>query len=1057
MSTPPFVHLHTHSHYSLLDGLQQLPQLVRRAKEFNMPALALTDHGNLYGAIEFYKLCQKEGLKPIIGIEAYIANRTRFDKDPKIDNKRSHLTLLAKNEQGYKNLIKLSSKASLEGYYYKPRMDHDLLREHHENIIALSGCYNSELSKALRANNENEARRIIYLYQDIFGKENYFLEIMHDPALEDGLFLKNKLISLGKEMGIPIIATQDSHYCEIDDREAHETLLAIQTSANMSDQNRFSMAKGNYSFISTEEAYAKFADNPEAIANTNVIVDMCNIKLELGKWVFPDYKTSDNISYSQELKQLCDNGINWRNFKQTKEITDRIAYELKIIGDKGYDPFYLVTADLMRYARDNGIYTTVRGSGAGSMVAYLTGITNVDPIEYQLPFERFLNPYRPSPPDFDMDFADNRRDEMIEYVKKKYGNARVAQIGTFGTMMARGVVRDVTRALGYAYAIGDKISRLIPMGSQGFPMTIVRALELEPDLAKMYTDNVDTRHIIDLGKKLEGCVRHISVHAAGVVIAPKDLTDFVPLQLDPRGGKIITQYDMYAVEDAGLLKFDFLGIRNLAILADAVERVEKIRGTKIDIEKIPLDDKKTFEMLARGETEGTFQLGGTAITKFLVELKPTTIHDINAMVALFRPGPMRNIPEYIARKHGISPIKYYHPKMKSFLEKSYGILVYQDDLLYTALELAGYTWETVDKFRKAVGKKIPEEMAKQHVIFVEGCIKHSAMSKKEAEGLWELFEPFQGYGFNKAHAACYGRVAYQTAYMKANYPAEYMAAVLTADSGDLDKIAEIIVECKRMGFQIMPPDVNESFSGFTVVKNSNKIRFGLGSIKNFGEEIGKAIIHERKEHGNYKSYTDFLIRIQHKNLTKKSLEALIMAGTLDSLGERGEMLGNIEEALVFNRSLATNESNQTSLFGQETFTPKFNFKSASSASLGDKLKWEKELLGLYVSGHPLETYKDKFDKHDQTIAIIKKMQSGSSVLAAGLLDNIKIIFTKNDGNKMMFCRLEDFTDSIELVVFPDTYAELKNVLLANECIAIRGTVSHRNGSPSIVVEKAKKL
>ena len=1085
MSKQPFIHLHTHSHYSLLDGLQQLPAMVKRAKEMGMPALALTDHGNLYGAIEFYKLCLKEGIKPIIGIEAYIANRTRFDKDPKIDNKRYHLTLLAKNEQGYKNLIKLSTKASLEGYYYKPRMDHDLLREHHQGLIALSGCFGGELSIALRAGNDKEARRVIALYQDIFGKENYFLEVWHDPALPGGMEVKSKLISLGRELNIPIVATQDSHYCEAEDREAHETLLAIQTSSDMTDQNRFSMGKGNYSFISTDEAYEKFKDNPEAVDNTQIIADMCDIKLELGKWVFPKYETKDGATYQEELAKLCNEGLAWREVAETSEVRERINYELKVIGDKGYDPFYLVTADLMRYARENGIYTTVRGSGAGSIVAYLTGITNVNPIEYQLPFERFLNPYRPSPPDFDMDYADNRRDEVIEYTIKKYGRDKVAQIGTFGTMLARGVVRDVARALAYPYAIGDKISRLIPLGSQGFPMTIARALELEPDLAKLYKEDADTKRIIDLGRKLEGCVRHISVHAAGVVIAPTLLTDFVPLQLDPKGGKIITQYDMHAVEDAGLLKFDFLGIRNLAILADAVERVGKIHNIKIDIEKIPLDNKKTFEMLARGETEGTFQLGGTAMTKYLVELRPTTIHDINAMVALFRPGPMNNIPEYISRKHGKSPITYYHPKMKNFLEKSYGILVYQDDLLYTALELAGYTWETVDKFRKAVGKKIPAEMKKQHVIFVDGCMKHSDMRKKEAEGLWDLFEPFQGYGFNKAHAACYGRVAYQTAYMKANYPAEYMSAVLTAESGDIDKISEVIAECKRMGFNVLPPDVNESFSDFTVVvgketptssavtgqppgapkeqeevgvpAQKDKIRFGLRSIKNFGEEIGKAIIHERKTNGNYKNYSDFLTRVQHRNLTKKSLEALVMAGALDNFGERGQMMANIESALEFSRLVGKGTSNQESLFGaEESIKPEFRMQPAPPTNPIDKLRWEKELLGLYVSGHPLDTHKAKLDKHEQTIDKIKALPENTPVLSAGLVTGSKMILTKK-GDKMLFATMEDFKDSIELVCFSSIYEEIKELIVPGECVAIRGKVSHRNGSPSIVVEKTKKL
>ncbi|HEY4518714.1 MAG TPA: DNA polymerase III subunit alpha, partial [Candidatus Paceibacterota bacterium] len=643
------------------------------------------------------------------------------------------------------------------------------------------------------------------------------------------------------------------------------------------------------------------------------------------------------------------------------------------------------------------------------------------------------------------------------------------------------------RALGHPYAVGDKISKLIPIGSQGFPMTIKHALELEPELAKLYKEDADTKRILDLGKTLEGCARHISVHAAGVVMAPGDLMNYSPLQLDPKGGKLITQYDMYSITDeyggVGLLKFDFLGIRNLSILADAVDRVEKIRGIKVVITKIPKDDKKTFEMLARGETMGLFQLGGSGMTHSLVELKPTAIHDINVMVALYRPGPMDNIKEYIERKNGHKPIAYAHPKMKKFLDRTYGVLVYQDDLLMTAIEVAGYTWGEVDKFRKAIGKKIPEEMAKQHIKFVEGCEANSSMSKKDAESLWDLFEPFQGYGFNKAHAASYGFVAYQTAYMKANYPAEYMTAVLTAESGDMEKVSEVIVECKRMGFEVLPPDVNESYSDFTVVRSegiantsstgqppgapkerslaipSDRIRFGLKSIKNFGEEIGKAIIHERKERGPYKTYTDFLTRIQHKNFNKKSLEALIMSGALDSLGERGQMLANIEEALAFARAMSAEPSDQASLFSSNTseqVATEFKMKPAPQASMVDKLGWEKELLGLYVSGHPLEQHKEKFAKHDQPINKIKELPNGTPVLAAGLISNLKVILTKK-GDKMMFAKLEDLADSMEVVAFSSTYNEFKDILVDGTCIAVRGSVSHRNGSPSIVIEKVKRL
>ncbi len=1060
----PFIHLHTHSHYSLLDGLSQIDRLVKQAKKNGMPALAITDHGNLYGAIEFYKKCKKEEIKPIIGVEAYIANRTRFDKDPGIDNKRYHLTLLAKNETGYHNLLKLVTASHLEGYYYKPRMDLDLLREHHEGLICLSGCIGGELGTALRAGDEEWAERTVRTYQEIFGAENYFLEIWHDPSIEKGLEVKNKIIEIGKKLNIPIVGTQDSHYLSEDDKEAHEALLAIQTNNDLTDSNRFSMAKGTYSFITSQEAQEKFADIPEAIENTRKIADMCSGELTLGKWAFPTPQIASGRSPDDELRALAITGIKQRGLTENPELAERLEYELGIIKQKGYASYFIVVADLLRYAHEHGIFTNIRGSVAGSLVTYLTGITKVNPIEYLLPFERFLNPERPSAPDIDMDFADDRRDEVIEYAKEKYGAEHVAQIGTFGKMLARGVVRDVARALGYPYAVGDKISRLIPMGSQGFPMTIDKAMKIEADLKKMYETDADAKRVIDLGKRLEGCARHISVHAAGVVIAPDALTNYTPLQFDPKGGKIITQYDMRSIdeENAGLLKFDFLGIRNLSILADAVDRVKKIRGLDIDIERIPMDDKKTFEMLARGETMGLFQLNGGGMTRSLVELKPTSIHDINLMVALYRPGPMENIDEYIARKHGKKPAAYAHPKMKNFLERTYGVLVYQDDLLLTAIEVAGYTWGEVDKFRKAVGKKIPEEMAKQHVKFVDGCQTHGGMSKRDAEALWQMFEPFQGYGFNKAHAASYGRVAYQTAYMKANYPAEYMTAVLTAESGDILKVSEIIAECKRMGFVVLPPDLNESFSDFTVVRAKDgevtqNIRFGLRSIKNFGEEIGKAIIGERKERGHFTTLSDFLRRIQHKNLNKKSLEALIQSGAMDSLGERGALFAGVDDMLAFNRNFREGNSAQASLFSMiDAPPPEFVLKVAPPATLSQKLKWEKELLGLYVSGHPLEPFKDKLDKHDQSIESIKKMGAGSNVLVAGMLSNVKIIFTKS-GNKMAFGKVTDFSGTIEVVAFSDTFEQIKEMFADDTPLAIRGSVSLRGEEPSVVIERAKVL
>ena len=841
MSKPPFVHLHTHTHYSLLDGLSQTERMVKLAKKYEMPALAITDHGNMYGAIEFYKLCQKEGIKPIIGVEAYIAIRKLTDKDPGVDDKRYHLTLLAKNETGYRNLLKLVSISGLEGYYYKPRMDHELLRAHSDGLICLSGCFGSELSRALRIGNVERAREVIGLYRDIFGKENYFLEVMHHPGIAGFMETRNQIVQLGREFDIPLVATQDSHYLAPDDKRAHEVMLAINTDSTMGDQNKFSMNDGDFSFIDTETGYKNFVGLEEAVENTSRIADMCNLELSLGRWVFPTLNVPDGRTPDEELEKLTKEGLKERGLEETQEVKNRIEYELKIIRDKGYAPYFLVVADLLRFATEKNIYTNIRGSVAGSIITYLIGITKVNPLEYKLPFERFLNPERPSAPDIDMDFADNRRDEVIEYAVQKYGADKTAQIGTFGTMLARGVVRDVARALGQPYALGDKISRLIPMGSQGFPMTIKRAFELEPELRKMYETDPATKEIIDVGKRLEGCVRHISVHAAGVVIAPTPLTDYTPLQLDPRGGKVITQYDMYTMDDAGLLKFDFLGIRNLAILADAVERVEKIQGIKIDIEKIPMDDGKTFKMLARGETMGLFQLNGSGMTRFLKDLRPTSIHDINAMVALYRPGPLEMIPEYIRRKHDSKLVSFLDPRMKDILDQSYGVITYQDDVLLIAIKLAGYSWLEADKLRKAMGKKIPAEMVAQKEKLLEGLVEHGMTSKKTEE-LWHLIEPFAAYGFNKAHAASYGRVAYQTAYMKANFPAEYMTAVLTAESGDVEEVAKIIEECKRMAFEILPPDINESYSDFTVVKGTSKIRFGSRSIKNFGEEIGRGII-----------------------------------------------------------------------------------------------------------------------------------------------------------------------------------------------------------------------
>ena len=1069
MKVMKFTHLHTHSHYSLLDGMSKIDDMVKLAKEHGMTAIALTDHGVMYGAIDFYTTCVKNGIKPIIGCEVYVANRTRFQKEPNIDNKRYHLTLLAKNNTGYQNLIKLTTAAHLEGYYYKPRVDKDLLREHAEGLICLSGCPGSELGRAIQSGNKEKAEKIILEYQAIFGPENYYLEIMHHPDVEFFQEWKNTILEFSRKLNIPLVATQDSHYLRPEDAFAHKTLVAISTQTDVTDTAIFS-GNGEYHFISTEEAVEKFRDIPEAVANTEKIAEQCNVELTLGKFIFPDFPLEPGKTADDMLRELAYQGIKTRGLVGRQDVIDRLEYELGIIKFKDYAPYFLVVEDLIRFATENNIYTNIRGSVAGSMATYLLGITKLNPLDYNIPFERFLNPDRPSAPDIDMDFADNRRGEVIEYTKKKYGADKVAQIGTFGTMLARGAVRDVARALGKPYDFADRIAKLIPMGSQGFPMTINKAMDLEPELKNIYDKDMETRQILDIAKKLEGTVRHISVHAAGVVISPKPLTEYVPIQFDPKGeDNIITQYDMYTVgeDGVGLTKLDFLGIRNLAILENAVRLVKEHRGTNIDIEKIPLDDQKTFSMLARGETEGLFQLNGDGMTKHLIDLKPTTIHDLNAMVALYRPGPIQFIPEYIRRKHNPKLISYLDPALENILKQTYGILVYQDDLLIMAHDLAGYSWGEVDKFRKAVGKKIPEEMAKQKEKFIKGCVDHSGWSQKKAEEVWAWIEPFAAYGFNKAHSASYGHVAYQTAYMKANFPAEYMCAVLTAEAGDTEKIADIITECQRMGIPVLSPEINSSFKDFTVIKavgpeqsrGRDQIRFGLLTIKNLGEGVADAIIAERKASGLYKNVEDFVTRIQNKDLNKKAFESLVKCGALDMFGERNLFLYNMENLLSYAREKQKQSSmGQSSLFGDtdKTELPPLRFTPAEPAKPWEKLIWEKELLGLFVSAHPLSSYQTQL-KLENVIPINSiSINTSGSVKIGGMITKTQKIVTKT-GRPMVFSWIEDLTSKIEVVVFPNVLEKNPEAWKENSVVVARGKINDRDGSIKFMCDDVKPL
>lgn len=1052
-----FVHLHTHTHYSLLDGLPKIPGLVERAKALGMPALAITDHGVMYGIVEFYKACQKAGVKPILGVEAYVAPNRLTDKRPKIDDSPYHLTLLAETEVGYKNLLKLITTAHLDGFYYRPRVDRELLKEHAEGIIALSGCLGGELAQAIKSGGEEEARRVIEVYRSIFGDKNYFLEVQHHPNLPEQVKVNAVIEKLAPEFKLGIVATKDSHYLEPQDKEAQDALVCVQTGKLLSDSNRLNMTDVDVDFASADEMRKAFKHLPEAVDNTLAIAERCNVEISLGKWIFQDFPIPDKKTADEYLREVCIEGLKTLIGAIDQTTQERLDYELDIIKTKGYATYFLVVADYTTWARARGIISTTRGSAAGALVAYALGITTVNPLTYRLPFERFLNLFRPTPPDIDMDFADNRRDEVIEYTKEKYGADRVAQIITFGTMQARAAVRDIGRVLGYPYALCDRVAKLIPLGAQGFPMTIERALTIEPELKRLYDTDPEVKRLLDLAEKVEGCARHASVHAAGVVIAPRPLVEYLPLQREAGGGNaVLTQFDWHAVEDIGLLKMDFLGIRNLAILASAVELIEKIHNTKIDLQKLPLDNKKTYSLLAKGETMGLFQLGGTGMTRYLKELRPTSIWDIMAMVALFRPGPMNSIPEFIRRKHNPREITYLDPRMKEILDMSYGIITYQDDVLLIAINLAGYTWEEADKLRKAIGKKIPAEMAAQKERLVEGCVSNG-LSRDKAEALWAQIEPFAAYGFNKAHAASYAIVAYQTAYLKANYPAEYMTAVLIAESNDLDKVADIVEECRRMGIEVLPPSVNESDEIFTRL-DPKHIRFGLQAIKNVGVEATKSLIAERRAGGPFASLEDFLARVQSRNFNKKLLESLIKAGCLDEWGERQMLLVNIEALLKFNKASGeTAGSSQVGLFGESwAAKPVLTLEQVEPATKKQCLLWERELLGLYITEHPLEEF--HADVRDIVVPMnhLPYYRSDDVVAVAGVVESVRRIVTKK-GDPMAFVKMADSQGSAELVVFPNAWQKTAALWEVDHIIMVAGKVSRKDGEASVVVDVAEEL
>ncbi|MBT3817105.1 MAG: DNA polymerase III subunit alpha [Candidatus Magasanikbacteria bacterium] len=1058
-----FVHLHVHTDYSFLNGLPKVKALVKAAKKQGAKAIALTDYGGMYGAIEFYQVCKKEGIKPIIGFDAYVAPRTMADKDLEKDKAVYRLTLLAKDYTGYVHLMKLCSEGHLDGFFNgKPRIDKEAIKRYSEGVLALSGTIDGEVSQYLLKDKYEEAKKVALEYVDIFGVDNFYLELQDHPAVEGQMNVNSKLIELSKDTGIPLVVTRDVHYLKPEDAEAQDILRCISEGWKVNYTDREDMRHVDRSLNSGEDIFARFRHIPEALENTVKIADRINIEIELDNWHFAPVDKPDDKTYDDVLREDSYKCAPAFYPEMGKEITERIEYELDIIKTKGYSPYFLCVADYVRYAKDNGIVESTRGSAAGSLVSYVLGITTVDPIRFKLPFERFLNPFRPSPPDVDTDFADDRREEMIEYVTKKYGQDKVAQIITFGTMAARASVRDVGRALALSYSFCDQVAKLIPPGAQGFPMTLERALKEEPDLKALYDTNGDVKKLLDLAQQVEGCNRHTSIHAAGVVISPTPLTDFTPVQRETGGDKLVTQYSMYDVEVAGVLKNDFLGIRNLAILGNAVKIVQATTGVEVDIYTLPLDDKKTFDMISRGETMGVFQFGSSGITKWTKELQPTVIEDIMAMVALYRPGPMDFIPEYIRRKHNPEAIDYPHPDLEEILEKSLGLLIYQDDIMLTAIKLAGYDWLEADKFRKAMGKKIPELMKEQEEKFKKGCIKNN-ISTSVVTDLWARIKPFASYGFNKSHAASYGMVAYQTAYMKANYPVQYMTAILQAEFGDTDKVAAIVAECRRMEIDVLPPDINESFKNFAMVSKHGepgRIRFGLTAIKNVGEHICEVIYRERKERGSFKDLEDLLHRVNDKDLSKRSLQSLAEAGAMDGFGiDRGVFIANMENILFLLKQIKEKRiSNQASLFAGTDIVldSKVVLKKAENATMEEKLIWEKKLLGLYISSHPFLYFQEKMKDVLTPLEDVEEAPRDEWTVVGGIVDKVQKKITKR-GDVMLFVTIQDTTRVMELLVFPKVYKKTQPLWVEGNILCIVGKTPREEGENKVFPENVYLL
>lgn len=1061
MSKIDFNHLHVHTQYSLLDGLSKDDDLAQAAKTYGMDALAITDHGAMYGTIHFYNTMRNSGIKPIIGLEAYYTPGDRSDKSREF--KTNHLLLLAKNLTGYHNLLKLTSIAHLEGFYYKPRIDWETLVKYHDGLIATSSCMQGEIPQLLIKGEIDKAELRLKDYLQLFG-DDYYIELQRHDGLEKELKpLNEELLKLSRKFGVPLIATNDVHYVRQDDARAQDALLAIQTRTTLDDKNRFTMIDSPTFYLKSPEEMADlFSDLPEALKNTRSIVDKCELTIPTGKMIYPKFPVPEGMTPESYLKQMVYDKVEARYPHPSKEIMERIDYELEVICSKGYASYFLITQDFINWAKGNGIRIGPgRGSAAGAIVSYILRITSIDPLAHGLQFERFMNPQRPSPPDIDVDIADVNRDRVIEYVTEKYGVDRVAQVITFGTMEARAAIRDIGRVLGLPYSDPDLVAKLIPVGS-----SIDEALTSVTELQELYK-NPKYKELLDLAKRVEGVARHSSTHAAAVIIADAPLTNYAPIQKDSKLGKITTQYDMYAIDlnvkpDAiGLLKMDFLGLRNLTILQNAIKIIESDRAIRVDLSGLPLTDKKVFEMLGRGETTGVFQMESPGMRRLAKQLKPDVFGDIVALIALYRPGPMALIPEFVKGKLEPDSVKYLHPDLKPILSETYGIAVYQEQVLKIANVMAGYSLGEADILRRAMGKKSLETMNKEHQKFIAQAVKLK-YSEAVAEKVWSFIERFAGYGFNKAHATSYAMISYQTAYLKAHYPVEYMTALMSAESGREDKMALSLEECRTMGIKVLPPDINKSDLDFKIEPDPKSlegkaIRFGFSAIKNVGTAAIDNILFERTGGGEYKSFTDFIARVDTQKANKKVLESLIKVGAFDAYGKRAVILDEIDRIRTkVGKSSAEIDSNQTGLFDnliQEEVSIVDDWQSTKAEfSNRELMEMERELLGIYLREHPsqkiLKTARTEWTKLLSELSEYKDQK----VSVAAIIKTARTVVTKAKQQEMAFLLLSDEGGEIEAVVFPKTYAQVKSFLIPNTVVIVKGKVEEREDRLSLIID-----